>query len=83
MHLARAKPSTRRIESIAVVLPIGTARLYDLKTGKEERLAEADEPAEIDDARPMGGAVAVRFSPDGRDSDRSRARGGDSFLECD
>ena len=53
-------------EWIAVVLPIGTVRLYDLKTGKEERLAEADEPAEIDDARPMGGAVAVRFSPDGR-----------------
>jgi WD40 repeat protein len=51
---------------IAVVLPIGTVRLYDLKTGKEERLAKAGEPAEIDDARPMGGAVAVRFSPDGR-----------------
>ncbi len=51
---------------IAVVLPIGTVRLHDLKTGKEERLAEADEPAAIDAARPIGGAVAVRFSPDGR-----------------
>ena len=48
---------------IAVVLPIGTVRLHDLKTGKQERLAEADEPAAIDDARPIGGAVAMRFSP--------------------
>ncbi len=48
------------------MLPIGTVRLYDLKTGKEERLAEADQPAEVDDARPTGGAVAVRFSADGR-----------------
>ena len=53
-------------ERIAVVLPLGTVRLYDLKTGKEQRLAEADQPPEVDDARPMGGAVAVRFRADGR-----------------
>ena len=52
-------------ERIAAVLPIGTVRLYDLITRKEERLAEADEPPDLDDARPAGGAVAVRFSLDG------------------
>ena len=53
-------------DRIAVVLPLGTVRLYDLKTGKKERLAEADQPAEADEARPIEGAVAVRFSADGR-----------------
>ncbi len=52
-------------ERIAAIFPIGTARLYDLRTGKEERLAEANEPADRDDARTVGGAVTVRFSADG------------------
>ncbi len=52
-------------ERIAAVLPIGTVRLYDLITREEERLAEADEPLDLDDARTAGGAVAVRFSLDG------------------
>jgi WD40 repeat protein len=53
-------------ERIAAVLPIGTVRLYDLITREEERLAEADDPPDLDDARTAGGAVAVRFSLDGR-----------------